>query len=240
MAEGDGARSKTAAPRLRGGATDALPASPASIVAGLVLALVTLALFGVLAEDVYERETIRLDTGVGEFLHQYSTPALDAAMNAATFLGSLPALLPVMLGTGLLLLSLGRRRELLFLAVVGAGGTGLNQLLKAVFQRPRPALPWSLPEPSFSFPSGHAMDAFFCYLGVACVVWMVWGWKWGGLAVVAAVALVLAIGVSRVYLGYHYVSDVVGGYAAALCWLSGTFAAFTGWRHRARRQPLPQ
>jgi len=84
--------------------------------------------------------------------------------------------------------------------------------------------------PEYSFPSGHAMNSFVYYGALALVVWAVWGRGKGLIACTAAGFIVLAVGVSRVYLGHHYFSDVLGGYSGGLLWLFISATAVEGGR----------
>jgi undecaprenyl-diphosphatase len=198
---------------------DRVPAAVMRLVAGFIALFVCLFVFGRLAEDVREQEAIFLDTVGNATLHRLASPALDTLMGAATFLGSWQAV-PVLFALALsALLLVHRRREALFLAVAVGGSLAMNQLLKALFHRPRPQLDWALVQPEFSFPSGHAQNGLVFYIGLAIVIWVIAGRRAGIAATAVATALVLLIGLSRVYFGYHYVSDVVAGYLAGLAWL---------------------
>jgi undecaprenyl-diphosphatase len=121
----------------------------------------------------------------------------------------------------------GHRREAVAFAVIMLGAVLLQLLLKLAFQRARP-LPFFGPAlHTYSFPSGHALNAL-CFYGTLAVLLGQRGRTWwlrAGLGLVAA-SLVLLIGVSRVYLGVHYPSDVIGGYLAAAIWLSAVGLAF--------------
>jgi len=195
-----------------------------------------LLVFGMLAGLVLSGQPIFLDNSAGTLLHGYSSPALDALMQLATFMGSWMAL-PVVVAAGLCWLIWRRCRwEARFLIMACGGGVALNELLKLLFQRPRPTLPWSVPTSEYSFPSGHSMDSLVCYVGLAGVVWAVGGRRIGIAAGLAASLLVVAIGASRVYLGYHYLSDVVGGFSAGLVWLIASAGFIASRRSLARRR----
>jgi len=206
------------------------------VVIGCVLMLATLALFGLLAATVVAYQPIPGDAGANVALHRHATPALDVVMNAITTLGATPVLAVVVLGAAVALLRIRRVREAAFLVAVSVGSALLTEALKRAFARPRPTLPWAATLNSYSFPSGHALGSLACYFALALVVWRVCGRRWGALATGCASLLVLAIGLSRVYLGVHYVSDVIGGYAAGTCWVSGAATATAGWRAFPRRE----
>lgn len=119
-----------------------------------------------------------------------------------------------------LYLYLGHRRELLFLASVLVGSTVLNALLKVVFGRARPTIHRIIEVSGYSFPSGHSMASFSLYGGLAFLIWKhIPSFTGRVFMMVASVAFILTIGMSRIYLGVHYPSDVVGGYFISGCWL---------------------
>ena len=98
--------------------------------------------------------------------------------------------------------------------------------MKVFVDRPRPALPWAHVLPDYSFPSGHSMNSLVFYLAVALIIRAVYGQRAGSIAVPLALLIAVAVGFSRIYLGYHYLSDVVGGFAAGLAWLFVVVVAF--------------
>jgi undecaprenyl-diphosphatase len=188
----------------------------------LAAAIVALLLFGWVAEEVLEAGTIHFDDSVRAAVHQYASPPLTVFMRAITLLGSMEVLLPAVLILLTLLSVRGKRYEAIVLAVTMAGGLILNIVLKLSFHRARPDPFFNLATPaSYAFPSGHALLAL-CFYGVMARIWsdslksrerrwMVW---------VGAVVLIGLIGLSRIYLGVHYPSDVLAGYAAAIVWIS--------------------
>lgn len=197
---------------------------------GLVGLVGCLVVLGILADVVRRQEIDALDTVASPYFHAMASPVLDAAMNAASFLGSSLVLVPVAGLVAVALASTGRRREGLFIAVALGGAILANGWMKAFFQRPRPALPWAHVLPDYSFPSGHSMDSLALALALGLVVWRLLGPRWGAASVVILVAISLVIGVSRIYLGYHYLTDVVGGFAAAILWVAVVVGAFRGDR----------
>jgi undecaprenyl-diphosphatase len=135
----------------------------------------------------------------------------------------------------------GRRRETIFVVVALAGSLIVNETMKLFFHRPRPVLAWAHVQPDYSFPSGHSMNSLVLGLALAIVVWRLAGVRPGVVAVAGAIVLSLLIGLSRIYLGYHYFTDVVAGFAAGILWVAIVVAVFRGgdvWhgrRHPASR-----
>jgi membrane-associated phospholipid phosphatase len=195
---------------------------------GLVGLMACLVVFGFLAEDVRAQEASALDALATTFLHSLASPMLDAAMNGATFLGSDLTLIPVLVVAVVYLISRRHRREAVFVMVALGGSVLANATMKLFFHRARPELAWADVLPDFSFPSGHSMNSMVFYLSLALVVWRLRGARWGMAATVLAVVLAVLIGLSRIYLGYHYLTDVVGGFSAAIIWLAIVVAVFRG------------
>jgi membrane protein DedA with SNARE-associated domain/membrane-associated phospholipid phosphatase len=190
---------------------------------GLLAAAGGLWLFGGIAEDVLTGDPIvRFDRALDDYLHAHATPALTTFFLIVTALGSIEAmvLLGVVVAT---FLAWGRRWLFLgsWLAAV-AGSAFLNHVLKGLFERPRPHFEHPLlVESSFSFPSGHAMESFVVYGMLAYLaVLALRSWESRVAVVFEAALLVVLIGFSRMYLGVHYFSDVLAGYAAGGVWLS--------------------
>lgn len=175
--------------------------------------------FLTLLEDVLEGDLIRLDEAayvliVEHLRADWLTPIMESISALAS-----PVILMVML---LLIVAFapGRRPGAccaLNLALVVV----FNQVLKFIVQRPRPEGFRLAAETGFSFPSGHSMVAM-AFFGL--LIWMVWRYERDravriGCSVALAV-LIVAVGVSRIYLGVHYASDVVAGFCASLAWLA--------------------
>ena len=190
------------------------------------MALIALSSFAFVADRIYGRDTSALDTAANPFLHSIASPGLDLVMTGITNLGSIPVVAFLFIVAEALLLYSGYRARALFLAVAIGGSVALNNTLKAVVHRPRPVLPWAHVLPDFSFPSGHTMNTVVFYLAIAVIVWVTFGRRAGILAVGVALIVSVAVGFSRIYLGYHYLTDVVGGFAAGIGWLLTVALAF--------------
>ena len=195
---------------------------------GFVALFACLLALGAIAEDVHDREANALDTIATPLLHSLSSPALDAVMQAFTDLGSTLVVAPLFALSFALLIWRRHRREALFLAASVAGSVALNQSLKLIFQRPRPQLAWAQVQPEYSFPSGHAMNSIVFYVALALILLVLWRRRAGLVSVGLAIVLALLIGTSRIYLGYHYLTDVVGGLLAGAAWLLIVLGAFDG------------
>ena len=190
---------------------------------GLALAAGCLWVFGGLAEDVVTSDPIvRVDRSVADYLHSSATPALTAFFLAVTALGSIEVIGPLAVLVAAFL-AWGRRWLHLgtWLAAVG-GGAVLNQILKALFARPRPFFEHPLlVEGSYSFPSGHAMGSLVAYGMLAYfAVLALASWQARTAVVFVATLLVLLIGLSRMYLGAHFLSDVSASVAVCTAWLT--------------------
>jgi undecaprenyl-diphosphatase len=189
------------------------------LVTGFAMLLVCLVIFGAIAEDIQEQEANALDAVATPFLHDLANPNLDALMGGLTAMGSTVVVVTLFVVAVLLLLWRHHRREALFLAVAIGGSVVLDEALKLIFHRPRPQLPWAQVPPEYSFPSGHSMNSLVFYLALAIIVGTLWSRRAGLIAATLAVGLAVLIGTSRIYLGYHYFTDVVGGLLAGLAWL---------------------
>ena len=192
------------------------------VMAGFVLALGALFLLAWLSWEVLQGETAQFDDYVRTVVHEHSTPALTILMRGFTTIGSPWVLWPMVSLTVYSLWSARRRYEALVLSVCMTGAIVLENGLKLAFHRARPSPFFGLDEPaSYSYPSGHALFSF-CFYGTLAFLNMSHAGDSARRAAiwVAAAVMVVLIGFSRVYLGVHYPSDVVAGYAAAFVWLT--------------------
>ena len=204
------------------------PLGPATftVVAGLLGLIASLVLLGSIAEGVRDHEVFALDTWATPFLHAMASPGLNAFMSAFTNIGSSPVIVPIFVVVMVALLWKRRFGAASFLALTSGGALVLDVTMKLFFQRPRPRLAWARVLPDYSFPSGHTMNAVVFYIALALILWSVFGRRVGLIAVAVAIVLALAVGVTRIYLGYHYLTDVVGALLAGTAWLLIVGAAF--------------
>jgi undecaprenyl-diphosphatase len=186
------------------------------------VALLMAALFTRLARTVTRGHAEWFDHAVRTGVHAWASPPLTLAMRLITSLGAFPFLLVLGMAFSWRLMLAGRRRAALLLIAATLGGEGFDQALKFLFVRPRPAVFFGLAQPaSYSFPSGHSM-ASACFYGALAMIAAAGTRSRVRRRVIAlaAVAVILLVGFSRVYLGVHYPTDVLGGYLAAVAWLA--------------------
>jgi undecaprenyl-diphosphatase len=175
-----------------------------------------------------------------QWLHSHATPVGITICLAISRVGSPLTITILAIAGGV---ALAMRREWILLggwAVAFTGASALDRWLKLAVHRPRPVYAARLMHhATWSFPSGHAMGSVVGF-GMLAYVVLVLGPRsrpMRRLIVTASVGLIAAVGISRLYLGVHYVSDVIGGYVAGLLWLSGCIAATETARHW-RNRPL--
>jgi undecaprenyl-diphosphatase len=132
-----------------------------------------------------------------------------------------------------------RLRLILFLVVTSIAGGLIDSAVKILVNRPRPIVDHPVATAlGKSFPSGHAMSSTVTYGALALVFLPVLPRRWRPLALAVVVAIVLAIGTSRLFLGVHFVSDVIGGFVLGLAWLAASTAAFSIWRTEEGKKPV--
>ena len=195
---------------------------------GVGIALIGLWVFARIAANVFHQQSlVQYDLWLLEQFESRTRPSVYMIAQALSAMASAPFMIGLGVATGSIL---ALRRQWLLLkgwSIALVGGELLNLVLKDVFQRPRPLHSEILSSQSWSFPSGHAMESLIAY-GMLVYLLTVLAPELGRrrLAIVAGCAalLILAIGWSRIYLGVHHFSDVVGGYAAATLWLSASIS----------------
>jgi undecaprenyl-diphosphatase len=203
---------------------------------GLIISVAALWVFGGITEDIIHNDPItQFDLTVLEWFHAQISPLGLRIFAAISWLGA--PLMMVLVGVGVGLALAFSRRWLLLTgwAAALAGAEVLNSVLKQVIQRARPIYAAEfLAHYSYSFPSGHAMVSLVCYGMLAYLIIVSWKMRRRvqGAIVLGAAVLIFAIGLSRLCLGVHYFSDVVGGYSGGMFWLTSCITAL----EIARRQ----
>lgn len=184
--------------------------------------LLPLWIFVGLAEEVHELEQFLFDDPLLLRVHAHAGPGLDGWFLAVSRVGY-QGVIALDIALVLAILVARRWREAIFAASAFLGSALLNMGSKQFFHRDRPSLWESVsPELTFSFPSGHAMGSMTLALVIVLLAWPT-RWRWP--AAWLALLFVVLVGFSRLYLGVHYPSDILGGWMAAAAWTLGVYLA---------------
>lgn len=208
-----------------------------AILGSLTVAVMATFLFAWIADSIVDQHSRNFDIAVRTAIHHYASPAMTRVMFAITFMGNPGLALVAIFAVGIFLY-VRWYRATIWLLITLAGATVLDLSLKLAFHRARPTPYFGKLPHTYSFPSGHALYSF-CFYGVLAgllvdrtrslvlriIIWTV------------AALLVLAIGISRIYLGVHYPTDVLGGYLTAAIWVA---TMITVDRLRMRRKAESQ
>jgi membrane-associated phospholipid phosphatase len=191
------------------------------LVAGLLLLTLGAWVFGAIAEDVVEGDT-HLDTRVAAWLHDHASPGWTTFFEGVTWLGNVPTLTAVALASAVVLASKRRTAELQLLLLAAVGAQILTLGLKLGFERERPFFPDPLAtESSYSFPSGHSSVSLAVYGTLGFILARHLDDRRAQIASLAAAAVLVGlIGFSRLYLGVHFLSDVIAGFSVGLAWVA--------------------
>jgi membrane-associated phospholipid phosphatase len=187
-------------------------------------------LFMELAEQVVLTASAvdRVDQAIHTWFGHERQAAMTVLFRGATNVGGAIGQASIAAAVAATLLVLKERASAIFVVVTAGTGALLNLVLKMIYERARPDLASAIAAArSYSFPSGHAMGSFIT-LGALSYLALRQPWPWTAKSAALAVALtmVVLVGVSRVYLGVHWASDIAGGWSAGTVWLASAVAAF--------------
>lgn len=201
---------------------------------GFRLFVLFLLFFAAIALYVLSGRMSAFDESVISFVQGAESDRLTALAKGLSLVGSTKLAIGISLAAmAVLFFFLKHRMELVFFLWVSIGSLLLNKLIKAWFHRERPDIHRIIEEIGYSFPSGHSMAAFSLYGGLAYLLWRHMRNRQERFVLAAfAVAMTAGIGWSRIYLGVHYPSDVIGGYAASGAWLMLSIGLFEAYRSR--------
>lgn len=188
---------------------------------GLLTSIGVLVFLAWLSDEVLEGDTRAFDEAARAAVHQLASPTMTTVMRGISFLGSTRFLFGAT--TVIVLTFIFRRwkREAILMTVTMLGGAILNVTLKLAFKRIRPEPFFDLPTPrGFSFPSGHSL-ASFCFFGALAVLInaRIKSRRLRFIISSSAALIIFLVGLSRIYLGVHFPTDVIAGFTAALIWI---------------------
>ena len=187
---------------------------------GLIICLAIIYILAELSEEVLEREAFAFDKAILLWIHQFANPILDKIMLNVTRLGNPSTVVAITLVTLAILWWRRYYQEAKIFLLNCLGGAVLSYGLKLAFSKPRPQL-WQLliSETSYSYPSGHALGSMVLYGFLAYLL----GDRFPQYAKVfylIAAILIAAIGLSRLYLGVHWPTDIIAGYGVGFLWVT--------------------
>jgi undecaprenyl-diphosphatase len=186
----------------------------------LLSCLVILYILAQLSEEVLEQEAFSFDKTILLWIHQFSNPVLDTVMLNITRLAD-PHTTVLIAAIALSILWVRRYyQEAKIFLLNGLGGTILSYGLKLVFSKSRPQL-WNSPisETSYSYPSGHALGSMVLY-GFLAYLLATFSPKYAKVYYCIAAILITLVGLSRLYLGVHWPTDIIAGYGVGFLWIT--------------------
>jgi undecaprenyl-diphosphatase len=199
-----------------------------------IISLLSLSAFSIVAILIRAEMIVDFDLTIIRGVQSLESPFLTTVMEFFTIIGSTQAVIVLCLLIILFLYKvLHHRKELILFIAVVAGSPLLNLLLKEIFQRVRPDLHRLIEIGGYSFPSGHAMNAFTVYGILTFLLWRhIFNRAGRSILLLFSAFAVFMIGTSRIYLGVHYPSDVIGGYFASGFWLATSIWFFQWYMER--------
>ena len=212
----------------------------------VLFALAIVLVFGPLGLLVTELTTTDpglddLDISAAEAFHPLVTdsPGLVVGLEVISFIGSPPWFYLLLGGASIFLWIKHRRRIAIFIVVTGLVGGLVDTAVKYWVERPRPDIENPVATaPANAFPSGHTMMSTIGY-GILLLVFLpLVPRRWRIPALLGALMLVWGIGVARLMLGVHFLTDVVGGFALGIAWLIAATVAFSLWRIEEGKKPV--
>jgi undecaprenyl-diphosphatase len=211
------------------------------LLVGIVIAIAGTLVFAELGEWVKKGYTQHLDVAALQWLGAHHTPLLTTIMTEVTPLGTGIVVMTTVGVTAAFLWHTEHKISAQLLLAATAGNIILNNVLKLYFDRARPSVfEWQTHAASSSFPSGHAMSATVVYGTVAYLLARLQKHGWSrAITLVTAIVMIALICLTRLYLGVHYPSDVLGGIVVGLAWAAFCMATLEASLVLARRRGAP-
>jgi membrane-associated phospholipid phosphatase len=205
------------------------PRASGAVGAALILGLVMIIAAGYVSGSVLRAlvswSSPAVDTSIQQFIVDHRATWPDAIMQSLTIAGDSTVILLLAVGGGLILCRLAHSpRPLGLLLATYVGARAIETVVKVLVRRPRPPAADALGDFSrFAYPSGHATYAMAMYVMLAILVMSITPRRYGGLIPRALIpvtaSLILLVGISRIYLGAHWTTDVVGGFGLGAFWI---------------------
>ncbi len=205
------------------------------IIVGTIITIALLLFFAYWTDVVFSSEEhLQFDLAIIEWVQSFVSDSATTAFIVITEIGYIYVIIPVMLGVlGFWIFKKKHYWESVMLVVCVLGGDLIKVSLKNILQRQRPDFLQVVTESGFSFPSGHTMVSITFYGMLAYIIWLNMPHRKGlriTLAILAPV-IVVAVGISRIYLGVHYPSDVIASFAVGGAWLITCMLALNSIRY---------
>lgn len=200
----------------------------------VIISVISLSGFSLMAMIISGHDILAFDSVIIAFVQGLETPTLTAIMTFFTFIGSWKSIVVIALLVIFFLYKvLHHRSELVLFSLVIIGAPMLNKVLKNFFERTRPDLHRLIEIGGYSFPSGHAMNAMAVYGILTFLLWRHIPTRSGrALLLIVSMMMIFMIGISRVYLGVHYPSDIIAGYFASGFWLAVAIWVYQQYREK--------
>lgn len=178
--------------------------------------------FGLIASQIVQNPVISFDENLRYWVYEQRSPFLSAIFIPITYMGNWQSI--TILAAILLAIPKTRREIGLPFAVISLSSTIVYKIVKGIFERPRPELDVRLiPQGGFSFPSGHSMNCIVCF---GILIYLIRRYssnrRLANILTVLLAILIIGIGSSRVYVGVHFPTDVLGGWSLGLAFLMGS------------------
>jgi undecaprenyl-diphosphatase len=195
-----------------------------------VLFWVPALIFFVLANSVRTNDPLAGEVTILTTIHSVTTTWLTQFFIVVTSLGSAPFVVAGVAIAAATMWYIGQRKNAIFLLFSAGGTAAINVIFKLLFARDRPDL-WHhlVVEEGFSFPSGHAMISSALALAVIILTWHT---KYRWFAVIIGLIYTFLVGISRLYLGVHFPSDIIAGWCVSVLWILTLHHALTRYTKR--------
>lgn len=199
-----------------------------NLLIALVIIIISGSLFGMIVHFISNGLIKNFDLPIIEFVQGLETPWLTVFLKAFTWIGSAYGVVPItLLVCAILFYGINEKKRAIFFAFSIVSTIILNESLKLYFVRERPEIYRLMDSGGFSFPSGHTMMAVSLYGMIVYVTWhRLKQINQRMLVVTLATFIAFLIVISRIYVGVHFPSDIVGGIAASTCWITIIITAF--------------